>query len=153
MLAVCAFLSLLLTALLMGTTLAHTLELAAKLSYDGPQWVHLQQTLYRSFASIGGAIELASILAVAIYAYLARADQLILMIVGGALLLLVAAFGVWLLVTAPVNAKVLAWTATTIPQEWTELRQRWEYSHAARFALHLLAFSTLLASVLVRTRT
>src|SRR4051812_48185064 len=76
LLNICTFIVLLLAALLIGTTFAHMLEMPAKLALDGPQWVHLQQSLYRAFASIGGAVEIAAVVAAAIYAYLIRDQRL-----------------------------------------------------------------------------
>ena len=48
-------LTILLSALLLGTTFAHTLEMPAKLRYSGTEWMRLQDTLYVAFASIGGS--------------------------------------------------------------------------------------------------
>jgi hypothetical protein len=47
----------------MGTTLCHVLEMPAKMKLDGAVWMMLQQNLYRGFASVGGFIEIAAILA------------------------------------------------------------------------------------------
>jgi hypothetical protein len=59
--AILPFLAVLLTALLMGTTLAHAPEMPAKMNASATQWLALQQSLYRSFATIGGPIEIAAI--------------------------------------------------------------------------------------------
>jgi hypothetical protein len=65
-------LSLTLAALLMGTSFAHVLEMPAKLRYDGPLWLQVQHSLYRVYGSIGGAIEVAAIVAAAILAVVLR---------------------------------------------------------------------------------
>ena len=57
-----------------------------------------------------------------------------------------AAYWVWL---APANATVATLTADTLPSNWTELRRQWEYTHAARAVLQLIALGTLVFSVLL----
>jgi hypothetical protein len=44
--------TLMLAALLTGTTFEHTLEMPAKLKVDGPRWLTFQYTFYPAFASI-----------------------------------------------------------------------------------------------------
>jgi hypothetical protein len=51
-----------LAALTMGLAFAHTLELPQKLAYDAATWTQVQHSLYRYFALIGGALEVATIL-------------------------------------------------------------------------------------------
>jgi hypothetical protein len=126
------------------------LEMPAKLALDGPQWVHVQQSLYRAFASVGGVVEIAAIVSSAIYAYLLRDQRFAsqLAVYGAALLAI--GFIVWLSMIAPVNAKVLRWSPDAIPPGWESLRTRWEYSHTVRFATHLLGISALIGAALLR---
>lgn len=139
--------ALLLVALLMGTSFAHTLEMPAKLRYDGEHWVFIQQTLYQAFASVGGTIELAAILAALILAYLVRRYRASFLLVSlSAACLLIAFLGIWVFVTNPVNAEVRSWSLRAIPAYWPRWRTRWEYSHVARFALHFAAFCLITAA-------
>jgi hypothetical protein len=39
-----------------------------------------------------------------------------------------------------------------MPSDWAAWRRQWEYSHLARFGLHLLAFGSLAAVPLVHRR-
>ena len=48
--------------------------------------------------------------------------------------------------TFPVNRTTRNWT--TVPAEWTALRRKWEYSHAASAALNLLAFAAAILALL-----
>ncbi len=59
LLRTCRFVSLVLTALLLGTSFAHVLERPAKLQYPASLYVTLQQTLYVHWGppSIGGFLE------------------------------------------------------------------------------------------------
>jgi hypothetical protein len=58
---------------------------------------------------------------------------------------------VWGLVVAPVNQIVAAANdraPATLPAVWSELRPRWEWGHAAGFAIQLAGFSALVAGLL-----
>jgi Domain of unknown function (DUF1772) len=146
-LGISRFLALLFTALLMGTTLCHVLEMPAKMKLEGAIWMMLQQHLYRSFASVGGFIELAAIVAAGVLTFLSREDHPALeLTLLATVCLLVAFVGIWIFVTNKVNLAVAGWTPDSIPAGWMQLRARWEYSHAARFALQLLAFGALAIS-------
>jgi Domain of unknown function (DUF1772) len=115
------------------------------------QWLTFQQTLYRSFATIGGSIEMGAFALVAAFAFLVRSNRPALRLTLSAVMLLgIAFFIVWLGFTNPVNALTATWTPDTIPPDWTRWRTQWEYSHVVRFVLHLLAFCALL-TVLMRT--
>jgi hypothetical protein len=54
-----------------------------------------------------------------------------------------------LFVTNAVNAETAKWTAQSIPADWSQWRLRWEYSHVARFVLHLVGFTALTAALLI----
>jgi len=58
------------------------------------------------------------------------------------------AYRVWI---APVNATLGAVTPDTLPPDWTNLRDRWEYTHAARALLQVIALGALVGSILVDT--
>jgi hypothetical protein len=59
-----------------------------------------------------------------------------------------AAYWIWL---APVNATVAALTVPTLPADWMTLRAQWEYTHAARALLQILALGALIVSILIET--
>jgi hypothetical protein len=58
-----------------------------------------------------------------------------------ALICLIGTQVVFWVFTFPVNQATQNWTVP--PANWTELRSRWEYSHATSAALNLLAFLAL----------
>jgi hypothetical protein len=149
--------ALVLTALLLGITFCHVLEMPAKLGYDGGLYMTLQMTLYAHFGppGVGGFIEPGAIFAIIAVAILARRQRrpgFGLTVVSGACLLL--AFPViFFAFTEPVNEAFREGLVTgTVPAEWQRLRLLWELSHAARFLLHLAAFSLLALSALKETR-
>jgi hypothetical protein len=136
------FVSLLLTALLLGTTFAHVLEISAKRQMDGALWTTLQQRLYRAFATVGGGVEIGAILSTAALTWLmhgaGRGPA------AGALACLIVAFaGVWIGIVLPVNRVVLRWNTQRVPSDWAVWRQRWDRGHAIRFGLHLIGFGLL----------
>jgi hypothetical protein len=135
--------TLVLTALLMGTSFAHTLEMPAKLAVDGPVWMLVQHTLYPFFAYVGAPVELGSIFTAAGLAFLLRGQRPDLYVTSIAALCLAAAFGVWLGFTNPVNVETGRWTADSLPSNWAAWRAQWEYSHAVRFVLHFCGFVLL----------
>lgn len=144
------FSALLFTALLMGTTLCHVLEMPAKMKLDGAVWTMLQQNLYRSFATVGGFIELAAIITTGVLTFMSRDDrQAFNLTLLAAICLLVAFLVIWIFFTNKVNLMVAGWTPDSIPAQWMQQRARWEYSHAIRFALQLVAFSALALSILL----
>jgi hypothetical protein len=63
------FVTLILTALLMGTSFAHTLEMPAKMTVDAILWMTFQHTLYPYFAYAGAPIELGAIITAAGLSY------------------------------------------------------------------------------------
>jgi hypothetical protein len=154
MLRVWRFATLILVALSMAASFCHALELPAKMQWDGPLYVAVQNEspgLYIMFGTVGAVIDVGSILAAAGLAYLARGRRpaFRLSLVGAGLL--VVALISWVVFIAPANSVMSAWTPDTVPPDWTYWRNRWEYTHAANFVLKILGFGALLASVLAET--
>jgi hypothetical protein len=87
-----------LAALTMGLAFAHTLELPQKVAYDAATWTQVQHSLYRYFAVVGGPLEVATVIAVVVFAVRARGRRGgRLAVVGAALFVL--ALGWWFAVT------------------------------------------------------
>ncbi|MGY3033524.1 hypothetical protein ACVIIV_002694 [Bradyrhizobium sp. USDA 4354] len=140
--------TLLLAALLLGTTFAHTLEIMAKLQYDGPLWTRLQQTLYPFFAWVGGPVEIGAIVASALLAFMLRHDQVPFLLGSAATACFALAFlGIWIFVTNAANVEILQWSTQSVPSDWAAWRRQWDYSHAARFVVQLIGFVALTGAV------
>jgi Domain of unknown function (DUF1772) len=143
-----------LSALTLGLSFAHVLEMPAKLAYAPPVYVALQNSLYVSFGlpGVGAFVEPAAIVATGLLAYRVRHRRgAFWLTVGAATCLLLAFPVVFFLFTDPANAVFQAAVAT-VPPDFERYRIQWEYSHAARFVLHLAAFVLLARSVLHRPR-
>lgn len=148
------FITLVLAALSLGMAFCHTLELPAKMQYDAALWTTINQSLYWQFGSFPGIFsEMGAILAAIGLTVLVRKRRPAFYWSLAGAIFLTLAFVVWVTFVAPMNAEFAQWTVDSIPANWTEVRNQWEYSHAARFVLQLLGFSALLASVLVETST
>lgn len=143
------FITITLAALLMGMSLGHTLEMPMKMNVDGQLWLTFQHNLYAYFAIIGAPIELGAIITPIVLAVLIRKRRPAFHLTTvAATCIAVAFFLVWLVFTREVNEQTARWTAQSIPADWAEWRRQWEYSHALRFVLHLIALSALVSSVL-----
>lgn len=144
------FIAILATALTMGMSFAHTLELPGKMRYDGKLWWHLSRTLYRPWWGRAGYVEGVALCATPALAYLVRKRRPAFPLTLGTLAcLLLANPVVFFRNVQPANTATLHATPDELPSNWVELRNRWEYGHATRFVLHLIGFCALIASVLV----
>jgi hypothetical protein len=146
--------TIMLTSLSMAAAFAHLLEMPAKLNYDGWLWLTLLQTLYPpGFGTVGAFCEVAAVLMAVVLAVLVRhREPAFRWTLLGALCLVAAHAAFWTLV-APVNATLLPLTPETLPADWTELRNQWEYTHAARALLQIVALAALVYSVLAEVPT
>jgi hypothetical protein len=137
-----------LAALTMGLTFAHTLELPQKMGYDAAMWTSVQHSLYRYFAVIGGPIEVAAVIAAVVFAVRARGlPARRLATVGAACF--IAALAWWFAVVNTANAEIGSWAVDAVQSDWERWRAQWEFGHAAHFALTLVGFlALLLATVL-----
>jgi Domain of unknown function (DUF1772) len=142
-----SFVTLVLVALNMGSAFAHVLELPAKMRLDGPSYL-LVQGIYRGFGAAGAMLEPSSVLAAAVMTALhrQRRSSFVLGLAGTASL--ASALAAWLALVSPMNDRMAWWTRETIPDDWSQVRDQWEYTHAARFILQCFGFSALLLSVM-----
>jgi hypothetical protein len=141
-----------LAALMLTMTSAHVLELPQKMQYDAQMYTAVNTTLYLYFAIVGGTYTLSSILAAFVLAFLVRKRRRSFQLTLGGAICLLLAFGSWLILVAPVNHKItdaLAKAPETVPSLWMQLRERWEYGHAAGFIITLTGFALLVSSLLV----
>ncbi|MGO4379255.1 hypothetical protein [Pseudoduganella sp. RAF53_2] len=149
-LTILQFIAVLMAALLMGTSFCHVLEMPAKMKVEGLRWMTFQHTLYASFATVGGFIEIVAIITSGVLAFFMRdAGATFWLTLIAAVSQAMAFFGIWLPITNAVNRQTAKWTEQSLPHDWMRWRRKWEYSHAARFALQFSALCALLASLLV----
>jgi len=69
----------------------------------------------------------------------------------GASVLLLASMAITLMVNVPIDRQIQSWTTSTLPREWTAIRDRWEFYHGLRTLVSLGALACLFASTLSTT--
>jgi hypothetical protein len=147
-------LTIMLAALSMGVALCHLLELPGKMALDGALWLTLLQILYPpAFGTIGGFFEVGAVVSAGVLTFLVRDRGPSFGWTLAATVLLVASHAVFWIWVAPVNAAMAPLTPDTLPADWMELRDQWEYAHATRAVLQIIALGSLVYSALVEVPT
>lgn len=132
---------------------AHLLEMPVKMQYDGDMYAAVTSTLYQYFGWAGAVITIAAIASSGVVTYMMWRRPGYKASMFGTLCLL-ASFGLWLMIVAPVNADwayVMQNEPEIVSQSFLALRNQWEYGHLAAFAAWLMGFVALLRSVLIDT--
>jgi hypothetical protein len=148
------FVVIMLTAISMAAAFAHLLEMPAKLKFDGSMWLVLLQTLYPpAFGRIGGGAEVGAVVGNVLLAFVVRRRRAAFCWTLLAAVCLISVHACFWILVAPVNVAMLGLTPETLPPDWTRLRDQWEYTHAARAVLQIIALGSLVVSLLVEIPT
>lgn len=144
----------LLSALTMGLTFAHVLELPQRLQYDADLWFALTRpnALYRYFGIVGGPIEVAAVLGTVILAAFLRRERPSNRVAVAAAFFHGAALASWFTLVAPANAAIGEWGQRGIPPDWESWRNQWELGHALSFVLLTIGFCALVITLLREQR-
>ena len=147
------FITITLTALLMGATFCHVLESPAKMRYPAELYLTLHRTLYVAFGppNIGAFIEIGAILAAVALVFLTRRRRPAFRLTLAGAAFLVAGLAVYFAFVEPANVAMKAMPLNAPPADWTRWRDQWEYGHIAHFIFHLLGFSALALSIIFET--
>ena len=154
--------TLLAVAIAMATALAHALELPGKLRLSKDEYLTVQKIYYPGF-TIGGAAEPLALLLLIALMFMTPAGASFWLTAGGFAALAIAHTIYWV-VTHPVNnfwlkdvelkgagATFFAIDLVGRPGDdnWTQLRNRWESSHAVRAALTITSLILIAAAIAV----
>lgn len=143
------FAAVLFAAITLAALLAHLLEMRVKMGLSKADY-QVVQGIYSGW-QWPGFFELGAILLTIAWTVIDQkstpAFALLLAAVGCFVLGILVFFGF----TFPANQATANWT--TLPSNWDELRQRWEFSHALRAVLSLVGFSCLMLALLSPART
>ena len=152
MLASIRFISLLLTALLVGTMFGIWLGFnPAALSAQA--YVEMQQNTIRALNVALPILGLACIVSTAALAMLTKHDQRTRYLLVAAALCLAAVGIITRFANQPINAIVIGWSPQAPPANWAELRDTWWYWHGLRTMAGIAALAlALLADVGARRR-
>jgi hypothetical protein len=137
------FLAIVLCALALVPGGAHVMELPNKINLSSERYATVQQ-LYRGWA-LSGVLVIAALLATLGLALALRGEEGFVAAVI-AFLCIAGTQAVFWSSTYPVNAATQNWTV--LPENWQQLRVRWEYSHAASALLNLIALIASTAAAL-----
>jgi len=140
-----SFLSVLLTAIAIGSSFAHLLELPHKIHLPPNTYLMVQQ-LYRGWAWLGVAVLGAFVATVTLTVQLHEHRPSLFPLTSSAAACIGASLILFFVFTFPANRTTRNWTI--LPGNWEQLRRRWEYSHAASAGLYLLALILLTLALL-----
>ncbi|KAM3098861.1 hypothetical protein ACKFKF_16465 [Phormidesmis sp. 146-12] len=170
MFSILQILTVVFVAVAMALALAHALELPGKMRLSKETYYAMQPIYYPGF-TIGGISEPVGIILTIILLFLMPFGSMDFWLTLVALIGLFGMQAVYWLFTHPVNqfwvedesldrfssgffsvgATRSRFENKTRPPEWTELRDRWEYSHVARAGLALVSLIALVTTLSCRT--
>jgi hypothetical protein len=156
-----------LVAVAMALALAHALELPGKMRLDKKTYYAVQSIYYPGFTIGGGIGEAGGTIATIILLFVTQPASADFWLTFIALLGVIAMQAVYWLATHPVNkfwvdgvnldrfsSGFFSFGANRSrvqkekrPPDWTELRNRWEYSHVARAGCASVSFIALLIAI------
>jgi len=139
------FLALALTALALVPSGAHLFELPSKIKLEAEPYFIIQN-IYRGW-SLFGIVLIGALIANLALALLlrGRGAPFALALFGSfCIALTLVIFFIW---TYPANQATNNWTM--IPNDWEQLRKRWEYSHAVNAVITFAAFCSVAVSSLM----
>lgn len=162
MLSVLQVLTVLLVAVAMALALAHGLELPGKMRLTKEAYYAMQPIYYPGF-TIGGISEPGSVVLAITLLFLTPRGTVDFWLTLVALLGLIGMQAVYWLFTHPVNkfwleGEKLSGVGSgffsfgtkkeqTHPVNWTDLRNRWEYSHVARAGFAFMSLAALVVAI------
>jgi hypothetical protein len=138
------FLALLLTALALVPAGAHLFELPHKISLPRDAYLTVQ-SIYAGWAWFG-IIDLAALIMNVVLANMLRQQRPAVYFATAAAICFVVFFVIFFTWTFPANQVTSNWT--TVPDNWSRLRQKWEYSHAANAVVMLIALCSVTLAVI-----
>lgn len=145
-LALLHFVAILLTALALVPAGAHLFELPNKMALGAREYFIVQQ-LYRGW-NLFGIVLFAAIAVNLLLAWTLRKEETAFRLALAGFLLMTTSLAIFLVWTYPANLATSHWTV--IPGDWAELRDRWEYSHAAASLTTFLALCSVTACTCAR---
>lgn len=128
--------------------LAHVWSLPNKITMPAQDYLMVQQ-VYRGWALLSIVIVCAIISTTVQSVVYRRARKVFILSVGALCCLILSQIIFWMF-TFPANQQTLNWTY--LPDSWRQLRDQWEYSHAAGCFFGVVAFILVILSALQKKR-
>ena len=142
------FLALLLTAFALVPAGAHLFALANKIGLSAEQYF-IVQNIYRGWA-LFGIVLFSALIANLLLAIALRGRGTPFGFALVAFLCIALTLVIFFTWTFPANQATQNWAA--VPANWEQLRRQWEYSHAANALVTLVAYGSVVLSVLAMRR-
>jgi uncharacterized membrane protein len=142
------FISVVCTALVLGLTVTHVLEIPGKRQLSSGEWLLVQHTFYGGFAIVGGISEilgLATTIAILFGTWKNRKTFFLTLM---STLCFLGMFLSYWLGNRPINSRIADWTPATLPTDWAAYRNHWDYAHGASACFAAIALAVLLISIL-----
>lgn len=157
-------LTVVLVACTMGLALAHALEWPGKMRLDREQYLAVQPIYYPGFTIGGGVAEAGGMLATLTLLLMTSGGSAAFWLIAGALVALIVMHLIFWVVTQPVNRAWLRETTLAAParrffgtdqadpigrppEDWSVLRDRWEWSHVLRAVTAMLGLILLVTAI------
>ena len=115
-------------------------------SLSAPAYVESQQMAIRSLNTLMPLLGLITIILTITSALLQKENQTVLITLLIAAVLLIAAGLVTRFGNQPINKIVMTWDKTSVPGNWTGLRDKWWSFHIIRSVATILAFCLIMWS-------
>jgi hypothetical protein len=145
------FVSLCCTALALGLTLTHDLEIPGKQQLSGAEWLVVQHTFYGGFAIVGGLAQIVGLISTGYLLFLLRQQRTALILTLIATLSFAGMLALFAFGNNPLNQQIATWTPQSLPDNWHQIRDAWDRFHAASSGFAVLAFTVLLMALLRET--
>jgi hypothetical protein len=139
-------LALVFTALALVPYGAHLFALPNKIGMTQDQYF-VAQLAYRNWWLVSLVLIPAMLLNIAL-AYLLYGEQPAFALALAACIVMISTLVIFFSFTSPANVATQNWTVA--PADWSELRWRWEYSHAVNAGLMLVSFGLVALAVVLR---
>ncbi len=132
------FISIIFAALLAGTSFGIWLGFNP-VNYSASTYVEQQQNLVHSLNTLMIALVVIATVVTLISAYLQRKNKSIFVALLFAAALFISCMIITRLGNVPIQTEMLKWTADTLPDNWTMLRDKWWSFHIMRAVVGLMA--------------
>lgn len=144
--------ALILAALSLGPSFAHLLERPPRLAWPPELWMATTSfgSQYAWFGRVGAILDPATILVLALLAWLTRRRRPAFVAASVGFFLFGAALACWALIVQPMNLAMAGWTPGQVPADFEAVRARWEVGHAMVAALKLAGLVAVAVAVLPR---
>jgi uncharacterized membrane protein len=132
------YLASLLVGIIAGLLFGTAIEQQQLSALDAQGWVTARQSIDAVFSKLLPWIWNSALLLLFASAYLTHSINRALFVVSG--LLLLVGIVVTLIFEVPINKQIAVWTPSTMPPNWTSLRDRWVRFHWLRTVAGIAAF-------------